>query len=96
MPDVAKTFRDTFGKKVLPDRPGHPGPTGQIIFLWIVNFVLYVLSMSAKKEKRKKTGIIFLPGFAPFFYFFIFLFFYFLFFYFFIYCHNFFIFLYCS
>ena len=29
MPDVSKTFRDTFGKKVLPDRPGHLGPTGK-------------------------------------------------------------------
>ena len=31
MPDVSKTFRDTFGKKVLPDRPGHLGPTGMIL-----------------------------------------------------------------
>ena len=85
MPDVAKTFRDTFGKKVLPDRPGHPGPTGQIIFLCIVKFVLYVLSISPKEEKRKKTRIIFLPGFAPFLLYFLF-----------ISCRIFFIFLYCS
>ena len=29
MPDVAKSFRDTFTRKVQPDRPGHMGPNGE-------------------------------------------------------------------
>lgn len=32
MPDVAKSFRDTFTRKVQPDRPGHMGPHGTLSF----------------------------------------------------------------